>query len=87
MPRRLIVTPPPVTTPIDALLASVGITSDVELARRNGPAPRTMRSARRGRIPRRDVVQRLATVIGVPLAVVELAFAETANAARRGGAS
>jgi len=69
------------TSPLDALLTALGI-SEREIERRGGPAPKTLRSWRRGRaMPRRDALERLANVLGLaPDAAAGLVIATVAQA-------
>lgn len=53
------------TTTLDEALLAAGIDSDAEAERRGGPAATTLRRIRHGAAPRRDVVRRLARLLGV----------------------
>lgn len=81
---------------LDDLLANAApggrAMSDRQVAQRGGPSAATLRLIRRGHLPRRDSIARLARVLGLPFDLCEQACAATVAAAANadpagGGAS
>lgn len=67
---------------LDEAFTAAGIDSDSECVKRGGPAASTLRRIRGGQLPRRDVVRRLARVLGMTESATATILEFTARGAR-----